>query len=294
METETSIFKTLERLGLAGLETRETYSYSTRDRENLPVYRDVHSGVVYIDGFYVGDDIYEDGKYRQETFRRAGSRDLELQEDTSRRARSYRQFYTGKTVTEFGCGEGAFLRKISGSALQVNGVELQADFIASLTADGFRCFDNPAALEFQSQDAVFAFHVLEHLPEPLAVLEELSGILKSGGLIVLEVPHASDFLLSQMKSEAFRNFTLWSQHLILHTRESLKRMLQFAGFEDVVIEGVQRYSLSNHLHWLAHEMPGGHKTSMSAFETPELKAAYEAALRKIDATDTLVAIARKP
>ncbi|MBG6147616.1 class I SAM-dependent methyltransferase [Roseibium album] len=294
METETGIFETLERLGLASLETRETFATSTRDREGLPVYRDSLSGVVYIDGFYVGDSTYEDGAYRQETVRRAGSRDFELQKDTRRRVEAYSQFYTGKTVTEFGCGEGAFLRNIAENTLAVSGVELQADFIKTLMSDGFSCFDNPAAIASSSQDAVFAFHVLEHIPDPLQVLADLSAILKSGGIIVVEVPHADDFLLSQLKSDPFRKFTLWSQHLILHTRDSLHRMLKFAGFTDIVIDGVQRYPLSNHLKWLAEGQPGGHKGVLSALDTPELSSAYEAALRKIDATDTLVAVARKP
>jgi len=39
--------------------------------------------------------------------------------------------------------------------------------------------------------------------------------------------------------------------------------------------------------------PGGHKSKFAAIDTPELTAAYEAALSKIDATDTLIAVARK-
>lgn len=294
MDDKTGIFATLEKLGLASLETREVYANSTRDRDGLTVYRDSCSGVVYIDGFYVGDGTYEDGRYRRETIERAGSRDYELQEDTRRRVSAYRQFFTGKTVTEFGCGEGAFLREIAGSANAVNGVELQADFVAALRTEGFSCFDSTAHIEHQSQDTVLGFHVLEHLPDPLAVLEELSAILKPGGAVILEVPHAGDILLSQLKSEPFKTFTLWSQHLILHTRESLQRILEYAGFTNVVIEGVQRYPLSNHLKWLAEGRPGGHKDTLSALDTPELKSAYEAALGKINATDTLVAVARKP
>ena len=122
----------------------------------------------------------------------------------------------------------------------------------------------------------------------------MSEVLRSHGSLILEVPHASDILLSQLETDAFKRFTLWSQHLILHTRESLRRLLQAGGFSNIVIEGVQRYPLSNHLNWLSQGKPGGHKSVLSALDTPELKMAYEAALRKIDATDTLVAIARKP
>lgn len=294
MGRDPGIFKTLEELGLASLETQEIFSNTTRDRDNISVYKDSRSGVVYIDGFYVGDQTYAGGGYRNQTLERTGSRDFELQEDVRRRSSSYKQFYTGRVVTEFGCGEGAFLKKIAESALKVTGVELQVDYIENLRAAGHDCHDTLSVIQKRSQDTVFAFHVLEHLPDPLAVLQEMNNVLKEDGILVIEVPHASDLLLSQLKSEAFKHFTLWSQHLILHTRESLHRMVQTAGFADIVVEGVQRYPLSNHLSWLMNGRPGGHKSVLSALDTPELTSAYEAALRKINTTDTLVAIARKP
>ncbi len=294
MTSDGKIFKTLEKLGLTAPESREIFATGTRDRPDLTVYRDSLSGVVFIDDFYVGDTVYEAGDYRQQTLVRAGSRDFELQADVERRAEAYKQFYTGRTVTEFGCGEGAFLRDIADSTVSVTGVELQQDYVAALNADGIACFRDTGKIREGSQEAVFAFHVLEHLPDPLAILDELLKITSSGGVLVLEVPHASDMLLSMLKLEAFKSFTLWSQHLVLHTRESLRRMLQVAGFSEVTIEGVQRYPLSNHLHWLSEGKPGGHKGVLSALDTPELKSAYEAALRKIDATDTLVAVCRKP
>ncbi|MET1415042.1 class I SAM-dependent methyltransferase [Roseibium sp. HPY-6] len=294
MQTETDIFRTLKQLGVASEETREVFATSTRDRAGLTVYRDSQSGVVYIGDYYVGDDTYQEGVYRRETLQRAGSRDFELCEDTRRRVGAYSQFYTGRTVTEFGCGEGAFLREIESASEQVTGIELQEDFISALVEDGIPCFDNASKIDDVSQDAVFAFHVLEHLPDPLSSLSDLKAILKPGGIAVFEVPHASDILLSHLRSAAFKDFTLWSQHLVLHTRESLRRLLNAGGFSDIVIEGVQRYPLSNHLNWLSQEKPGGHKSVLSALDTPELKSAYEAALRKIDATDTLVAVARKP
>lgn len=81
------------------------------------------------------------------------------------------------------------------------------------------------------------------------------------------------------------------QHLVLHTRESLRLFLADAGFRDIQIAGVQRYGLANHLTWLSRGEPGGHRTTLAAFETPALGEAYADALARIDATDTLVAIA---
>ena len=99
---------------------------------------------------------------------------------------------------------------------------------------------------------------------------------------------------STLNNEEFKQFTLWSQHLVLHTRESLSRFLKFSGFENINIRGVQRYPLSNHMNWLAYGKPGGHKAPLSLIDSNSLNYEYGNALARIDATDTLVAVAIAP
>lgn len=288
----TSIFETLSGIGVAAEESREVYATATRDRDDVTVYRDSRSGVIYIDGYYGGDEVYEDGSYRDINLAQTGSRDFEISRDAERRSTAYMPFVCGRDIVDFGCGDGAFLRAVRERVASCCGVELQRDYVNALNGEGIACHTSLDALGDGSLDTAVSFHVLEHLPEPLPVLRDLRRVLKPGGTAVLEVPHANDFLLRELDCAAFRKFTLWSQHLVLHTRDSLNRLLLAAGFESVVIEGVQRYPLSNHLTWLAKSRPGGHKSALAALDTPELCGAYEAALNRIDATDTLVAIAK--
>ena len=141
-------------------------------------------------------------------------------------------------------------------------------------------------------DTIFCFHTLEHLNDPIEVLKSFKKILKPQGHIVIEVPHAKDFLLSTLSNKDFKNFTLWSQHLILHTRTSLEKLLKVSNFNNFIIQGKQRYKLSNHLNWIVSGEPGGHKSLLSSIDTNELTVAYERSLQMIDATDTLVAVIR--
>ena len=60
----TTIFETLKHLQLTSEKTKELFSSSTRDVEELNVFRDKKSGIIYIDNFYVGDSVYVGGKYR--------------------------------------------------------------------------------------------------------------------------------------------------------------------------------------------------------------------------------------
>lgn len=291
-----TIYEALSRLGLTRAVTRQVISRHTRDVENLTVYRDAISGVIFIDDHYVGNDVYESGAYRQnsESDPDAGRSHPSLEDycDTERRFGNYKQFIVGKNICDFGCGAGSFLKKSRPLASHVSGVELQSDLLEALRGESIPCMTDISQAD-QEFDAVFLFHSFEHLSEPAKTLRSIRAKLKAGGVgkIIIEVPHARDFLIDGLSCREFVDFTLWSQHLILHTRESIKAFLYDAGFGSVTVEGAQRFGLANHLHWLSNKTPGGHKSQLSVLETPALKNAYADALSKLDANDTLIAVA---
>jgi 2-polyprenyl-3-methyl-5-hydroxy-6-metoxy-1,4-benzoquinol methylase len=293
---KTSIFDSLERLQLTSFETRTKISNRTRDIDDLSVWKDNVSGVIYIDDFYTGEETYLDGAYRKEDKIRlqAGKLDYEEISDANRRFKANLRFVAGKKLLDFGCGNGDFLRLVNSHCAEVCGVELQKDYINALHADGISCENSLDSIPSASVDICVSFHVIEHLPNPLETLKLLKDKILPGGMILVEVPHAKDFLLSTLNNEDFKNFSLWSQHLILHTRESLHKMLDYAGFKKIQIEGVQRYPISNHLNWLVNGKGGGHKSQLSLVDSPSLKSAYSNSLARMDATDTLVAIAKVP
>ena len=52
-------------------------------------------------------------------------------------------------------------------------------------------------------------HVLEHRPDPLKALFESRSILESdAGILMVEVPNANDFLISQLQCQLFIKFSL--------------------------------------------------------------------------------------
>ena len=278
--------ETLENIGAISSASVYQFASRTRDRE-IPVFRDSITGVIFIDEFYVGDDEYASGAYRSTS----SVPDFEDLADTRRRVSAMKPFYVGKSVVDFGCGRGSFLRSIDRVTLSATGIELQASFRAALNRDGIMC--SRSIREISSPvDTIFAFHVVEHLPDPLASLKELKRLLDPvNGSLIIEVPNANDFLISQLGCQAFIDHTLWSQHLVLHTRESLNNLLKASGFSKVLITGIQRYGLANHLSWLTSGKPGGHRSSLASIESPMLQEAYEFALAAQDHTDTLIAVA---
>jgi SAM-dependent methyltransferase len=282
-----NVRETLESIGAIASANIVQFASRTRDRE-IPVFRDTLSGVIFIDNYYVGDDEYLTGQYRGDSL----APNFEDLLDTERRMKSFRQFYVGRRVLDFGCGEGNFLRQVYPCASSASGVELQQSFREALSGDGILCHSD-ISQALTPVDTVFMFHVLEHLSDPLGALREIRETLEpNSGTLVVEVPHARDLLLGEFQCKAFIDFTLWSQHLVLHTRDSLQKILIAAGFTDIHVSGVQRYGLVNHLTWLNDGKPGGHKGPLSVLETADLSLAYQAALAGLDRTDTLVATAR--
>ena len=277
------IKKTLLDLGLIDEKNIILFAERTRDKNNVQVFRDKMTGIIFIDDFYVGEKEYQEGKYR--TMMNDGN--LENYLDVNRRWNEYNKFAVGKRICDFGCGYGDFLRIAKPYAKSICGIEIQNDYREMLNKEKIECFSDVDIIN-EKLDTFFLFHTFEHLPDPMGKLKLIYSKLDKGGKIIIEVPHARDFLFQVPE---FKDFTLWSQHLILHTRESLYSFLRKAGFVNIQIQGVQRYGLSNHMEWFKNKKPGGHTKDI--FETDELKRSYSAALSVIDANDTLVAVGEK-
>jgi SAM-dependent methyltransferase len=87
---------------------------------------------------------------------------------------------------EVGCGAGHFLRLARSRGYEGHGSELNERHIEALRAEGFSIVSDLHNLP--TYDAVFMFQVLEHLPDPHAVLTSLLPRVRPGGILVLSTP----------------------------------------------------------------------------------------------------------
>lgn len=199
-----SVFQTLKKLGLTSQSTKVLFNDRTRDAEGLNVWKDSQSGVVYIDDFYTGDNTYIDGVYRDDKTLEltTGKLDFERTKDAQRRFKSNLKFVSEKKIADFGCGGGDFLKLVQPFCESVVGIELQQNYIDELNASGINCTNNLKSIKDGSLDIIVSFHVIEHLPDPLETLSLIVRKVKSGGYVLIEVPHANDFLLNH---EVLRN-----------------------------------------------------------------------------------------
>jgi SAM-dependent methyltransferase len=290
-----NIRELLIELEICTADSIELYHHRVRDRDDLPVYKCKKSGVIFLgesthieSSYYASmDDLhYWNASNRQQVL--AGQR-----EDTVRRAREFEAYISGKHWVDIGTGIGGILDELAHTALSTKAVEPQQAARTLMQSQGYEVLASTDLLNNESADTVTLFHVLEHFTDPVHELKTILQKTKPGGRLIVEVPHAADFLLSFLGSEPFKNFTLWSEHIILHTRHSLTTLMKHCGWQVDFCYGVQRYPLANHLHWLVKNKPGGHQ-KWAALRTDELDEAYAAMLAKIDMTDTLICIASKP
>jgi 2-polyprenyl-3-methyl-5-hydroxy-6-metoxy-1,4-benzoquinol methylase len=213
--------------------------------------------------------------------------------DDYRRFQMFFNLISGMSYLDVGTGLGGIMDLFRGVASEVHGVELQNEIRKVLIKKNFTVYSNIKSIPVgTTYDVVSLFHVFEHLIEPMETLAEIKNVMKPGATIIIEVPHAKDFLLNTMDLDTFKNFTFWSEHLILHTKGSLQRILKEAGFTNIKVEGIQRYPLANHLYWLRHGKPGGHK-EWSNLVDDELHVSYQKFLQNIDQTDTIIATAKR-
>jgi len=263
-----------------------------RDRDDVSVWKCQTSGVIFLSRTDHIDISYYESK---KNFRYWNARDrkaaiLPEYEDTKRRFEQFKNTVAGKKWMDLGTGAGGILDLLAPVSSQTVAVEPQENARQCLTELGYAVYPSVSEVPVNDLEVVTAFHVYEHLTDPIGTLSAVRRKMAENAKIIIEVPHARDFLIAFLDLDAFKSFTFWSEHLILHTRDSLRIFLEQAGFSNINIKGHQRYPLANHLHWIAKGLPGGHET-WSHLRTPMLDTTYGDMLAQLDNTDTLIAIA---
>jgi hypothetical protein len=291
---ENSIQSLLVYLGISSPDSIQEFYPHVRDRNDIKVMRCSKSGVIFLQRsdhidtlrYYEKKDKLEywSAKSRQEAL-------LSCVDDDKRRAAQFEKVIRNKRWLDIGTGVGGILDLLGSYASYVRAVEPQETAREELKKLGYRVYRDIGDVKEKDFDVITLFHVFEHMPDPLGSLRLIVSKMEKGQVII-EVPHARDALITLYDLDAFKEFTFWSEHLILHTRTSLETFLSRAGFKKINVIGYQRYSLANHLHWLSKGKPGGHK-EWSFMSNNELDSAYGQTLDRLDCTDTLIAIAFK-
>jgi SAM-dependent methyltransferase len=142
----------------------------------------------------------------------------------------HRQRGTGRLL-DIGCNEGRGLRLYSANGFAAEGLELNAHAAAAARAQGFAVHEKliehfaPA----QPYDVAVLSNVLEHAPDPRAMLAHVSRILAPGGQVWISLPNVDSALAELCK----RHWINWHVpfHIVHFSAKRLVQLLDEAGFE---------------------------------------------------------------
>ena len=280
-----------------------TLNNKTRDKK-IKVIKDLKTKIIFLEKYITTNEYYYSLNYNDDDIKinkkskkkivnvktLSGIIKTPIIEDDYRRAIQLKKYLKNKDILDFGCGWGGFLKNIK-NYNSLNGVELREECINYIQKNvkNINISNNINSFK-QKFDLITMFHVLEHIPYQISTLKFLKSKLKNKGKIIIEVPHAEDFLILQDNLKEFKDFIFWSEHLILHTYKSLKTILLKSGFKKINIQFYQRHNFSNHLGWFLKGKPGGHNF-FKEIVSDKLNLSYCENLKKLGQTDTLIAIA---
>ncbi len=138
----------------------------------------------------------------------------------------------GNRVLELGCGEGHFSRKILEKNIQYQGVDFNCAAImtarSQVDQSSHKYLTN---LELAStpSDTLCAFHVIEHIPEPINFLREL---LKKNQIkrIFFSVPNPNR---ATVRMDLREKWDYPPHHLYRFTESGLREMMRTLGFKEI-------------------------------------------------------------
>ena len=161
-------------------------------------------------------------------------------------------------VLDVGCATGHFLYKIKPLVEECVGIEFNEEHARFVNEElGFKVHTVPIDQTPVGEgyfDLITAFHMVEHVEDPVGLLTTLSRYLKSDGILYIEVPNLNDALLSVYKLDAFASFWYREPHIFNFSPETLRSVVERAGLSGE-IKTIQRYNFINHLHWITTGEP---------------------------------------
>jgi len=200
---------------------------------------------------------------------------------------------SGMKVLEIGCSSGFMLyplRERGHFTVGVEPSEIFREFVASNGIGVYPSLDE-LAQHHENFDMIIHYYLLEHVRNPEDLLKRCMSLVAPSGIMIFEVPSASDALLELYHLPAFDRFYWQIMHHWYFTKKSLSFLLDKIGHK-YEIYPEQRYDLSNHITWMLTGEVGGSGKYTHIFGQ-ELEQKYKESLKRNWYCDTLVATVKK-
>jgi 2-polyprenyl-3-methyl-5-hydroxy-6-metoxy-1,4-benzoquinol methylase len=179
--------------------------------------------------------------------------------DIKERVSEYLPTVTGKKIgtpqmpiLDLGCGRGEWLEVLAENGMTASGVDSNESCVRECSTRGLTVHAADAIrflaqLPEQSQGAVTAFHVVEHMPFRALVnlLDEAIRVLKRGGLLILETPNPANLIVGA------HTFYLDPTHIRPLPADLLRFVVESRGFCGVEVRPLHPFPESFRIAGLA-------------------------------------------
>ena len=208
----------------------------------------------------------------------------------------------GGRLLEVGCGDGWLLSLLAARGWQTEGLDFDPRAVEAARSRGLEVRLGPIGEQGYPDggfDAVVMVHVLEHVPDPLELLQACHRVLRPGGSLVIITPNVDGFGHRWFQGD-WRGLEP-PRHLHVFTMRALRKIAADAGFGSVDCRATIRdvHNLLHASYRLRHEGRFIHGTPMAPSIALRMRVlqfiqwAVMAARLKRDAGDELVAVARR-
>jgi 2-polyprenyl-3-methyl-5-hydroxy-6-metoxy-1,4-benzoquinol methylase len=152
-------------------------------------------------------------------------------------------FSPGHAVLEVGCGTGEFLSIAREAGHSVIGLDMSAEAVRYVQdrhpGMDIRCqLLETAGLPPASFDVVAGFHILEHVSDPIGLLQQMSCLVRPGGLVYVRVPNL-DTWFRRVLGRSWWAFGV--EHMGHFTAVSLRTAVAEAGLDVAAVRSGDSY-----------------------------------------------------
>jgi 2-polyprenyl-3-methyl-5-hydroxy-6-metoxy-1,4-benzoquinol methylase len=184
-------------------------------------------------------------------------------------------------LLEIGFGDAKALKNMASLGWEAYGVDFDPIAVENALKAGLKV--QQGNLEEQGYsgqffNAVTMSHVIEHVPDPQAILKECYRILKQGGVFVAITPNVDSLGHRIFKSA-------WSElepprHLHIFTPRALKRLALEAGFTEVTIKTSRRDIYYTYLRSMSIRRTG--RAHMREYHNPPAEKVFALGARLVE------------